>query len=91
MHSDVKMNLKYDVPSFNIGAPLGTSVFQLWREREFAEQNSKLLNEKYEKNLDKLTRKLTLAEKRPKYIEEPKPGTTHVICSVCQEKFTDYY
>ena len=25
------------------------------------------------------------------YIEEPKPGASHVICAICREKFTDYY
>lgn len=28
---------KYDIPSMNLRAPLGTSIFQLLREREFAE------------------------------------------------------
>jgi hypothetical protein len=28
---------KYDVPAFNVLAPLGTSLFQLQKEREFAE------------------------------------------------------
>jgi hypothetical protein len=30
---------KYDVPAFNFSAPFGTSIFQLQKEREFAEQN----------------------------------------------------
>ena len=34
---------------------------------------------------------MTAEEKRPKYIAEPKPGPTHVICAVCREKFADYY
>jgi hypothetical protein len=28
---------KYDVPQINVNAPLGTSIFQLQKEREFAE------------------------------------------------------
>jgi len=42
----LKMNLgpgvyvgKYDIPHINTRAPLGTSIFQLQKEREFAEQN----------------------------------------------------
>ena len=31
---------KYDFPAFNLGAPFGTSIFQLQKEREFAEQNT---------------------------------------------------
>ena len=27
----------YDTPHFNVEAPLGTSIFQLYKEREFAE------------------------------------------------------
>ena len=27
----------------------------------------------------------------PPYIEEPKPGPSHVICAVCREQFADYY
>jgi len=35
----------------NLVAPLGTSIFQLLREREFAEQDSLFLNNKYHENL----------------------------------------
>jgi hypothetical protein len=28
---------KFDIPAFNLNAPLGTSLFQLQKEREFAE------------------------------------------------------
>lgn len=31
---------KYDLPAFNLEAPYGTSIFQLQKEREFAEQNT---------------------------------------------------
>ena len=82
---------KFDIPHQNIRAPLGTSIFQLQKEREFAEQNQRFLNKKYLENLTKQSKKLTPAEKRPKYIEEPKPGPSHVICAVCREQFTDYY
>ncbi len=94
----LKMNLgpgvyvgKYDIPHFNIRAPLGTSIFQLQKEREFADQNQRFLNKKYFENLTKQSAKLTPAEKRPTKIEEPKPGPTHLICAVCREQFTDYY
>ena len=72
-------------------APLGTSIFQLQKEREFAEANERTLQGKYAENLAKQSRRLTEAEKRPAHIEEPRPGPTHVICAVCREKFEDYY
>lgn len=75
----------------NLNAPLGTSIFQLLREREFADQNYSFLNNKYQENLKLQTKKLTLEEKNPKVIEEPKPGPNHVICAVCREQFKDYY
>jgi hypothetical protein len=42
-------------------------------------------------NLAKQEAKLTPEEKRPRYIEEPKPGPNHVICAVCREQFKDFY
>jgi hypothetical protein len=70
---------------------LGTSIFQLLREREFAEQNFEVLNKKYIENLKNQSKKLTPEEKDLKFIEEPKPGPSHVICAVCREQFKDYY
>jgi hypothetical protein len=75
----------------NLRAPLGTSIFQLLREREFAEQNFSFLNNKYSENLKSQSKVLTFEEKNPKSIEEPKPGANHVICAVCREQFKDYY
>ena len=37
------------------------------------------------------SRKLTREEKSPKYIDEPLPGPTHVICAICQFQFVGYY
>ena len=82
---------KYDVPSINLGAPLGTSIFQLVREREFADQNFDVLNKKYLENLKAQQKKLKPEEKDLKFIEEPRPGASHVICAVCREQFKDYY
>lgn len=82
---------KYDVPLMSLKAPLGTSVFQLLREQEFANQNRAFLNQKYADNLAKQSGKLTAQEKRPKYIEEPRPGAQHIVCAVCREQFKDYY
>jgi len=48
------------------------------------------LNTKYQENLKNQSKKLTIEEKNP-IIEEPKPGSTHVICAVCREQFKDYY
>ena len=76
---------KYDVPAFNFKAPLGTSIFQLQKEREFAEQNSQCLNQKYLDNISNMKKKKTKDEKHPKCIEEPKPGANHVICAICRE------
>jgi hypothetical protein len=69
---------------------LGTSIFQLQKEREFAEQNQRYLNQKYFENLNKQQQKLLPHEKNVAFIEEPKPGPNHVICAVCREQFTDY-
>lgn len=30
-------------------------------------------------------------ERNPAFIEEPKPGPTHLICAICREQFTDYH
>ena len=81
---------KYDLPAFNINAPFGTSIFQLQKEREFAEQNTQFLNQKYDDNILNMKRKKTKEEKHPKCIEEPKPGANHVICAICREQFKDY-
>ena len=72
-------------------APLGTSLFQLWKDREFANQHKVSLNQKYEDNVAKQARKLTSEEKAPKFINEPLPGPTHVICAICQYQFTTGY
>ena len=61
------------------------------KEREFTRQNQHFLDMKYFENLTKQSRKLTPAEKRPEFIEEPRPGPSHVICAVCREQFADYY
>ena len=82
---------KFDIQASNFKAPYGTSVFQLAKEREFAQVNQDNLNKRYEKNVVESERKLTQAEKNPTFIPEPRPGETHVICAVCREKFTDYY
>ena len=37
------------------------------------------------------SRKLTKEERAPKFIKEPKPGPTHLICAICQYQFDDYY
>lgn len=76
---------KYDLPAFNLEAPYGTSIFQLQKEREFAEQNTQFLNQKYSDNIANMKRKKTKDEKHPKCIEEPKPGANHVICAICRE------
>jgi len=76
---------KYDTPRFNLRAPLGTSIFQMLKEREFADQNRTFLDQKYEENLVKLDAKRPESEKHPKYIEEPRPGPNHVVCAVCRE------
>lgn len=81
---------KYDIPAFNIVAPYGTSIFQLQKEREFAEQNTIFLNQKYVDNIDSMGRKKTKIEKHPNLIDEPKPGQNHVICAICREQFKDY-
>lgn len=49
---------KFDIPQINVNAPLGTSIFQLQKEREFAEQNQRYLNQKYNENLAKQQIKL---------------------------------
>jgi hypothetical protein len=54
---------KFDVPQINVNAPLGTSIFQFQKEREFAEQNQRYLNQKYTENLAKQQRKLLPHEK----------------------------
>ena len=82
---------KYDIPHTNIKAPFGTSIFQLQKEREFAEQNEVFLNKKYMDNVKKQGKKLTPLEKRPPAIDEPKPSAGHVICAICREQFKDYY
>lgn len=76
---------KYDIPAFNLKAPMGTSLFQLQKEREFAEQNNQFLEQKYEENIHGIRRKKTKDEKHPVCIEEPKPGANHVICAICRE------
>ena len=81
---------KYDIPAFNLGAPFGTSIFQLQKEREFAEQNTQFLNTKYEDNITNMKKNKSKEEKHPKCIEEPRPGANHVICAICREQFKDY-
>lgn len=79
--------LIYDIPDFNVQAPVGTSLFQLWRERDFASRHEDSLKQKY---FDSIA-KLSLKERKPDFIEEPKPGPTHLICAVCQLQFVDYH
>ena len=81
---------KYDVPHYNPTAPLGTSVFQLNREADFAISNSALLNQKYADNMVNMRRKKTKKEKHPEVVAEPRPGPNHVICAICREQFKDY-
>lgn len=82
---------KFDVPHFNLSAPMGTSVFQLQKEREFAQKNFKALSKKYCDSLAALEEQEGPNAKRPQFIEEPKPGPAHVVCAICREQFTDYY
>lgn len=82
---------KYDIPSFNLKAPLGTSIFQLQKEREFANQNHPYLTQKYKDNIAALNSIKPKNERNPHFIEEPKPGANHVICAVCREQFRDYH
>ena len=64
-------SLIYDIPDFNVKAPLGTSLFQLWKEREFANKHEDSLNQKYDDTVAKQARKLTKEERAPEFIKEP--------------------
>ena len=81
---------KWDVPHYNREAPLGTSVFQLNREADFAYANQQLLDQKYADNLAQMKQKKSKQDKHPDLIEEPRPGANHVICAICREQFKDY-
>lgn len=76
---------KYDFPAFNLKAPYGTSIFQLQKEREFADQNNTFLNQKYDDNIAQMKAHKSKDEKHPNCIEEPRPGANHVICAICRE------
>lgn len=76
---------KYDIPAYNLKAPFGTSIFQLQREREFAEQNTQFLNQKYDDNIKNMKKKKGKEDKHPRCIDEPRPGANHVICAICRE------
>ena len=78
------------MPHYNPTAPLGTSVFQLNREADFAISNSALLNQKYADNMVNMRRKKTKKENHPECVAEPRPGPNHVICAICREQFKDY-
>ncbi|PCI26317.1 hypothetical protein COB52_06080 [Candidatus Kaiserbacteria bacterium] len=65
---------------------MGTSIFQLQKEREFAIINEQNLYDKYFLGIKKLGIKVPIADE----IFEPVPGKNHTICAVCREKFEDY-
>jgi hypothetical protein len=50
-----------------------------------------MLTSKFKENLISLEKKKSPDEKDNAYIEEPKPGPTHLFCAVCREAFKDYY
>jgi hypothetical protein len=82
---------KYDCPMLNMEAPLGTSMFQLLREKQFAIANKEVLNKKYMLNIEAQNKRLTKEQKALIKIEEPKPGANHIVCAICREQFNDYY
>ena len=85
---------KYDIQGYNKKAPPGTSVFQLQKEREFAEKNHRELTERHEKNAKDAAQKLLdskIKKDPPEPIMVPLPPSNHVICAICREQFTDYY
>eukprot|EP00347_Sterkiella_histriomuscorum_P003165 403365344 len=81
---------KYDLPQYMPNSPLGTSVFPFASERQQAQQNYEQYMDKHNKDMQKLNKKLTPREKRPKSIEEPKPGNTHTYCNICRDSFQNY-
>ncbi|CDW71874.1 UNKNOWN [Stylonychia lemnae] len=81
---------KYDYPHFNPNAPLGTSLFPLVNERQYAQENYQHFMEKHQKDIELQKQKKTKEEKEQP-IEEPRPGANHLFCAVCKEGFKDYY
>ena len=81
---------KYDFPNYNKNAPLGTSLFPLANERQYAQEHFDYFKDKHHKDLENLNRKKTAEEKNPAVIEEPRPGPNHLFCAICKETFKDY-
>jgi hypothetical protein len=81
---------KYDFPNYNKNAPLGTSLFPLANERQYAQEHFDYFKDKHHKDLENLNRKKTSEEKNPPVIEEPRPGLNHLFCAICKETFKDY-
>ena len=84
---------RFDIQHFNRDAPPGTSVFQLQKEREFAEKNYQELTERHERNTQANADKLLESKRKkdpPPPIPVPTPPPNHVICAVCREQFTNY-
>ena len=79
---------KYDIQGYNKNAPPGTSVFQLQKEREFAEKNHRELTDRHKKNAKDAAQKLAdskIKKDPPEPIMVPLPPSNHVICAICRE------